>query len=168
MRWPIRNVIREKWNKLFEMYFILLHLILCFFQFNCCGILSDADYINTKWRNESAGISNRSRINVPLTCCILANPDVSLCCVCVNVWWQHSLLCLCYMIFHNLCLNITVLFCLQMAWKFTSEHSNEQARWNLALTLMFTATSTVNYNIPQNFVITPIFMSVLGILVLLF
>ncbi|XP_023721730.1 CD82 antigen isoform X1 [Cryptotermes secundus] len=47
------------------------------YTFNCCGILSDADYVNTKWRNESVGISNRSRINVPLTCCTLANPDVS-------------------------------------------------------------------------------------------
>ncbi|PNF18986.1 hypothetical protein B7P43_G12883 [Cryptotermes secundus] len=45
------------------------------YTFNCCGILSDADYVNTKWRNESVGISNRSRINVPLTCCTLANPD---------------------------------------------------------------------------------------------
>ncbi|XP_021927628.1 CD151 antigen-like isoform X2 [Zootermopsis nevadensis] len=52
------------------------------FTFNCCGVLSDTDYINTKWRNESIGISNRSRINVPLTCCVLANPDV-------EESWQH-------------------------------------------------------------------------------
>ncbi|GFG29550.1 hypothetical protein Cfor_12371 [Coptotermes formosanus] len=47
------------------------------FTFNCCGVLSDADYISTKWQNESVGIPARSRINVPLTCCILANADVS-------------------------------------------------------------------------------------------
>lgn len=47
------------------------------FTYNCCGIVSDQDYLNTRWRNESTGITNRSKINVPLTCCILANPDVS-------------------------------------------------------------------------------------------
>ncbi|PSN37562.1 hypothetical protein C0J52_12642 [Blattella germanica] len=47
------------------------------FKFNCCGILSDDDYLYTRWRNDSVGISNRSKINVPLTCCILANSDVS-------------------------------------------------------------------------------------------
>lgn len=52
------------------------------YTFNCCGILSDADYTNTKWRNESVGISNRSRISVPLTCCIQAHPDV-------EESWQH-------------------------------------------------------------------------------
>lgn len=46
------------------------------FTYNCCGVLSDADYINTKWQNESMGTSARSRINVPPTCCILANTDV--------------------------------------------------------------------------------------------
>ncbi|XP_069688975.1 CD151 antigen-like isoform X2 [Periplaneta americana] len=52
------------------------------FRFNCCGILSDNDYATTKWKNESVGISNRSRVNVPVTCCILANPDV-------EESWQH-------------------------------------------------------------------------------
>lgn len=67
---PERNPQR---NYLCELYMKFCHLL----QFNCCGVLSDTDYINTKWRNESIGISNRSRINVPLTCCVLANPDVS-------------------------------------------------------------------------------------------
>lgn len=52
------------------------------YTFNCCGVLSDADYISTKWQNESVGMSTRSRINVPLTCCILANTDV-------EESWQH-------------------------------------------------------------------------------
>jgi len=55
-----------------------LRYVICYFlQYNCCGVLSDADYINTKWQNESVGISIRSRISVPPTCCILANTDVS-------------------------------------------------------------------------------------------
>ncbi|KAJ9590037.1 hypothetical protein L9F63_016853 [Diploptera punctata] len=47
------------------------------FTYNCCGIMSDQDYLTSRWRNDSAGITNRSKINVPLTCCVLANPDVS-------------------------------------------------------------------------------------------
>ncbi|KAG8223911.1 hypothetical protein J437_LFUL001991 [Ladona fulva] len=38
------------------------------FQFNCCGSLSDKDYMNSNWRNTTSPAKN-----VPLTCCPLLN-----------------------------------------------------------------------------------------------
>lgn len=44
------------------------------FQFHCCGIRGDADYMLTKWKNDSIVSTNNKR-NVPLTCCIVTNGE---------------------------------------------------------------------------------------------
>lgn len=44
-------------------------------QFNCCGIHGDDDYNDTAWWRD--GQISGSRRQVPLTCCVLKNSEVS-------------------------------------------------------------------------------------------
>ena len=44
-------------------------------QFNCCGIYGHGDYNDTPWWRD--GQFSGTRRNVPLTCCVLKNPEVS-------------------------------------------------------------------------------------------
>lgn len=44
-------------------------------QFNCCGIYGDNDYNDTAWWRDGQISGNRRQ--VPLTCCVLKNSEVS-------------------------------------------------------------------------------------------
>jgi len=44
-------------------------------QFNCCGVHGDNDYNGTAWWRD--GQISGSRRQVPLTCCVLKNSEVS-------------------------------------------------------------------------------------------
>lgn len=44
-------------------------------QFNCCGIHGDDDYNGTAWWRDGHFSGNRRQ--VPLTCCVLKNSEVS-------------------------------------------------------------------------------------------
>ncbi|KAJ1529316.1 hypothetical protein ONE63_006107 [Megalurothrips usitatus] len=44
------------------------------YRFNCCGMRNDSDYLATNWWKRPNDGGPR---NVPLTCCVLSNSDVS-------------------------------------------------------------------------------------------
>lgn len=57
---------RYKIHIFFSIYYL--------FQFNCCGIYGDGDYNETAWWRD--GQFSGTKRHVPLTCCVLKNPDV--------------------------------------------------------------------------------------------
>lgn len=42
------------------------------FQFKCCGVRNDLDYVNSRWWNESLNSPEKRR--VPLQCCVVSDP----------------------------------------------------------------------------------------------
>ena len=60
-------------NMFLKIYFFnfFLDFFVCL-QYQCCGIINQKDYDESKWKEQALGGDD---LNYPLTCCVLNNPS---------------------------------------------------------------------------------------------